>query len=112
MFNEELQNKTYYLCDNPHIDVVSWANLISKHFGVSQPKCLSLSLLKVIALGGDLLKKFGYKNPPLSSFRLNNLITDMVYDISELETICGKLPYTLDEGVKITVDWMAAEKKI
>jgi hypothetical protein len=48
----------------------------------------------------------GYKNPPLTTFRLNNLITNMVYDTQELENVCGKLPYDLNTAVKITSDWV------
>ena len=67
---------------------------------------MPLSFLKAIALVGDLLKKFGYKNPPLTSFRLNNIVTDMVYDLSTLELVCGQLPYGLEDGVKITTKWI------
>lgn len=106
LFSQEPLQQTYYLSDYPHIKVSTWASLIAKYFEVSQPKSLPLSFLKIIALGGDLLKKLGYKNPPLSSFRLNNLITDMVYDLSTLEAVCGQLPYQLEDGVKITTEWM------
>lgn len=106
LFSQEPLKQSYYLSDYPYIEVNSWANLIANEFGVAQPKSLPLSFLKIVAFSGDVLKKLGYKNPPLSSFRLNNLITDMVYDLSHLETACGKLPYTLADGVKITTDWM------
>ena len=66
--------------------------------------------LTVIAKIGDFLQVLGWKNPPLTSFRLNNLITNMVYDMSDLENLCGKLPYNLEEGVKITADWMKNDK--
>lgn len=34
------------------------------------------------------------------------MITNMVYNTSELETICGELPYSLEEGVDITLEWI------
>jgi hypothetical protein len=94
------------LSDYPHIEVSTWASLIAKHFEVSQPKSLPLSFLKAIALVGDLLKKLGYKNPTLTSFRLNNIITDMIYDLNDLKQVCGNLPYSLEEGVAITINWI------
>ena len=45
-------------------------------------------------------------HPPLTSFRLNNLLTDAVFDMSPLELIAGTLPYDMKQGVEITVDWM------
>jgi GlcNAc-P-P-Und epimerase len=106
LFSQETLQQTYYLSDYPNIEVSTWASLIAKHFEVSQPKRLPLSILKSIALVGDLLKKFGYKNPPLTSFRLNNIITDMVYDLNDLKKVCGNLPYSLEEGVAITINWI------
>ena len=106
LFSSEAINKTFYLSDYPHIELKTWANLIAKYFNVKNPKVLSLMFLKTIAFGGDLLKILGFKNPPLTTFRLNNIITDMVYDLSELESICGELPYSLEEGVKITTNWV------
>jgi GlcNAc-P-P-Und epimerase len=47
----------------------------------------------------------GY-NAPLTSFRLNNLLTETVLDLGMTETICGPLPYTPQEGVRLTVEWL------
>jgi nucleoside-diphosphate-sugar epimerase len=111
LFTQDKLKQVYYLSDYPNIEVGTWANLIAKYFDVSKPKSLPLSLLKIVAFGGDVLKKLGYKNPPLTTFRLNNLITDMVYDLSALEDVCGKLPYQLEEGVKITTEWIINKKQ-
>jgi hypothetical protein len=48
----------------------------------------------------------GWQNPPLTRFRLNNMITEMVYETSELERIVGPLPFSEKQGVAITVDWL------
>ncbi len=106
LFTEKKSVSCFYLSDYPNIEVNTWANLIAKHSNVSKPKKLPLFLLKIIAWIGDFLKILGWKNPPLTTFRLNNLITDMVYDLSDLENVCGNLPYSLEEGVKITTDWI------
>ncbi len=63
-------------------------------------------LLSIAAYCGDILKIFGYLHPPLTSFRLNNLRTQMVYDFSNLEDIVGSLPYDLNEGVMETLKWL------
>jgi hypothetical protein len=63
-------------------------------------------VLKLGALTGDLAKALGWTQPPLTSFRLRNLVTEMVYDTRQLEEICGELPFSLEEGVRKTVAWM------
>jgi hypothetical protein len=79
-------------------------------FNNNKTKVIPMLPLKVTAKAGDLLQKMGWKNPPLTTFRLNNLITNMVYDTQTLEKLCGKLPYDLKEGVAITTDWMKKTK--
>ena len=101
----------YYLTDYPSLELKNWANMISSEFKNGKVKEIPFGFLKIIALAGDLLKKAGWKNPPLTTFRLNNLITNMVYDTTDLENLCGKLPYSLEEGVKTTVSWMKNQDK-
>ncbi len=60
--------------------------------------------LKIVAKAGDLAKFLGWKNPLLTSSRLKNMRTDIIYDIDPL--VAEELPYTLEEGVQITVDWL------
>ncbi len=61
-------------------------------------------VLRIVAMLGDLAKLAGWRHPPLSSFRLNNMLTDATYDLDPI--IVGELPYTLEEAVQITVDWL------
>jgi hypothetical protein len=37
---------------------------------------------------------------------LNNLLTDAIHDVKPLEDVCGPSPYTIEEGVARTADWM------
>jgi hypothetical protein len=62
--------------------------------------------MRGLAVIGDLAKKFGMKNPPLTSFRLANLLQPMVHDLEPLEGICGPLPYSMGQGVLMAVDWL------
>jgi hypothetical protein len=60
----------------------------------------------LLAAAGDLSKRLGVRNPPLTSFRLNNLLTNAVFDMSPIQSLSGECPYTLEAGVRITVEWM------
>jgi nucleoside-diphosphate-sugar epimerase len=97
---------TIYLGDYPAIDVEEMANKIQSTLGVAKIKRMNLQFLRVAAVAGDILKRIGWKNPPLTSFRLNNLLTQMIYDLSPLQTLVGELPFTMSQGVDSTVDWM------
>jgi nucleoside-diphosphate-sugar epimerase len=106
----EIQNfnkdKTYYLTDYPPLELKSWADLISLKINNKKVKEIPVFVLKTTALMGDVFTKTLWKKFPLTSFRYNNMITNMVYDTDDLEKICGKLPYSLEEGVDITLEWI------
>lgn len=106
---KESLNQCYYLTDYPPLQLKEWANMVSAEFGTGKILEIPMFPLKVIATFGDLFYKIGWKNPPLTSFRLNNLITHMVYDTTDLEKLCGDLPYSTHEGVKLTTNWMKSQ---
>ena len=58
-----------------------------------------------------MLKIIGLKNPPMTSFRLNNMRTEMVHDTLELEAYCGETPFSTSDGVEITCAWMMKNNK-
>lgn len=107
--SKENTEENYYLSDYPAINLKEWSNLISEEFNGKKTKEVPIFLLKIAGKIGDILLKTGWKNPPLTSFRLNNLITDMVCDTQNLEKLCGELPYKLENGVKITTQWIKNE---
>jgi nucleoside-diphosphate-sugar epimerase len=109
-FPGEFNHKTSYLCDFEPIDVYAWAKQIATLYGGRPPLEVNLGFLKFVAKAGDLLKKLGYKEPPLTSFRLNNIITDMIYDTKDLQAFCGPLPFSQQEGIITTLDWLKKNK--
>ncbi|MBK1882850.1 NAD(P)-dependent oxidoreductase [Luteolibacter pohnpeiensis] len=109
---EVYSGKTFYLCDEPPLEVSAWANQIADAMKVSRPKQVPYFILKSIALGGDLLKLIGMKNPPLTSFRLSNLTCEMLHDGAFLRDNIGAPPYSLEEGVSQTVEWLKSSGSI
>jgi hypothetical protein len=96
-----------YLADYQPIELLQWARAISARFGVPPPREAPVGLLRCFAVAGDALKRMGIvRHPPLTSSRLNNLLTDAVFDLRVLESIAGPLPYGLEQGVAATVDWI------
>lgn len=112
MFSNHLLYKTIYLSDFKNLELKNWANLISNHFHQKNVKEIPYPFLKFLSFLGNLSKKIGYKNPPLTTFRLSNLTTNMLYETHEVEHVIGKLPYTLEESTNITCKWFLQQKDI
>ena len=103
---EEIQGATLYQCDYPPLRLREWAELIRLAMHLPPIRSAPLSLLRMAARAGDLAVSLGWSRVPLTTFRLNNLLTPMVYDTRRLAAMCGRLPFNLLEGVAMTVEWM------
>jgi nucleoside-diphosphate-sugar epimerase len=103
-----ISKKTFYLADYQAVIVSDWANQIARHFGSRPVKSVPVSALRVAAAVGDGLGKFG-RQFPMTSFRLNNLTNDMVYDTTDTEAVVGPLPFTLEDGTTQTIEWMSQQ---
>jgi nucleoside-diphosphate-sugar epimerase len=100
------KDKTYYLTDYPPLELKTWADIISIKIKNKKTKEIPVFVLKTAAFIGDVLTKTFWKKFPLTSFRYKNMITNMVYNSEDLEKICGELPYSLEQGVDITFEWI------
>jgi nucleoside-diphosphate-sugar epimerase len=105
---DSVHGKTLYLADYVPVDVTRMANSIQRALGAEPIKTVNRAILRPVAWLGDALKVLGWRNPPLTSFRLDNLLTPMVHDLEPLRAIVGELPYTMETGVALTVDWLRA----
>ena len=101
---EKVHRKVFYLADYPPTNIRNWADLIQKTMKAKKIRQVPVWILRIAAMLGDLAQLVGWKNPPLSSSRLNNLLTNSIYELDPI--VMGALPYTLEEGVQITVDWL------
>ena len=110
--NQDADSQTFYLADIPKISIQEWADLIRKHLGKSKVPVLSIPIMKLIAIFGDLLKTLGLPDPPRTTFRLNNMLTGANYPIAKTHSIIGSLPFTWEDGVLQTLYWMYQHKLI
>ena len=104
---DEVHGRMFYLADYEPIEVREWANRIAHETGDPRSvKTAPVGLLHALAVGGDLLKRAGWREPPLTTFRLRNLLTEMLYDLDPIRRIAPTLPVPLDEGVARTARWL------
>jgi len=105
-----VHKKLFYLADYEPIDVRAWANEIQQQMMSGKIRSVPVPFLMAIARVGDVLKLFGWSRFPLTSFRLNNLLCPMVYNLEPAKQIVGPLPFSMQAGVQQTVQWLNAEK--
>jgi nucleoside-diphosphate-sugar epimerase len=110
--SEQVNGRTFYLADYPPINVGEMAEHIRQRIGAPALRTVPRPVLEPAAKAGDVLKRIGWRNPPLTTFRLDNLVTEMVYDLGPLREIAGELPYAWQEGVDLTVEWMRARGEV
>ena len=104
--DSNINKSTYYFADYPWYSTKEWANTIQRTLNTKSIKTAPLWILRSIAIAGDIVKKIFNVDPPLTSFRLNNMLTGGAYPINNTKQIVGELPYNLNESVYITAQWM------
>lgn len=103
-----IKARTFYLADDPPIEVREFADRVSAELGHQPVRSLPVPLLRVVARTGDSLERVGAR-VPLTSFRLDNLLAEMTHDLSPLQQVVGEPRYGLEASVPITVDWMRGQ---
>jgi GlcNAc-P-P-Und epimerase len=105
---EMIHRKTFYLSDYDAFTTMEWANAISARLRGRPARTVPEFMMHCAALAGDTLKKLGWKNPPMTTFRLNNMRIDTTgIPLESIKHITGpRLPYTMEQGVEETIAWM------
>jgi len=103
---EKIHMKTIYVADNQSADLYNFANTIRRALRARNIYHVPLWVAKLAAKFGDICKAAGLRNVPLTSFRLNNILTEYVFDMRPIMEISGTLPYSLKTGVERTLEWL------
>tara|TARA_B110000259_G_scaffold187744_1_gene243115 strand:- start:1971 stop:2933 length:963 start_codon:yes stop_codon:yes gene_type:complete len=106
MNDKSILYETLYLADYKPIELKEWSEMIKTHLNANAIRELPFQFFRFFALVGDILNYLGIKNPPMTSFRLNNMQTEQILNIDKLEKYAGKCPYSMEEGVSITCKWL------
>jgi nucleoside-diphosphate-sugar epimerase len=110
---DDVNRQTYYLGDYPQHSIQEWADLIRQQIGRSgKTPVVPISLLRLMGKVGDALKKLGWSDPTITTFRLNNMLTGAHYPIEKTQSVVGELPFSLAEGVQQTLAWMHDQQLI
>ncbi len=96
--------KVFYIGDEPPINIEEWANEIAAELGTRILR-VPFWMLKMVAYVGDLLKFIGISFP-MTSFRLKNMTTDNIIDLSYINQIAPDLPFSRKDGIRATLQWL------
>lgn len=107
--SDKMNKKVFYLGDYPVYKISEWADEIADYLGI---RILNIPffIFRIVAIGGDILKKFGIEFP-MTSFRLKNMTTNNILDISPIREIAPTPPVERKEGTKVTIDWIRESKR-
>jgi len=103
---EIIHRKTFYLADYQPISLRNWTNAIQDRLGAKPIRTCPETMARMAARIGDIINVLGFREFPFNSFRLNNVLTEYQFNLSETEKVCGALPYTVDKGIEETIDWL------
>lgn len=102
--SEIVNKRVFYLGDYIPYNISEWANEIAECLQIHIPY-LPYQILKIGGWCGDIMKIIGIKFP-LTSFRVSNMTTDNVIELSAIYDLAPNLPVSRKEGIRKTIDWM------
>jgi hypothetical protein len=105
----DVAGRVLYLADYEPIEVLAFARELAEAAEAPKVREVPTSVLATLAGIGDLAKKTRVMaHPPLTTFRLNNLRTDMTFDLSATSRVAPELPVGRHEGILRTLEWLRA----
>ena len=100
-----MHRKTFYLADYQPLSLRDYADGLASEMGAPKIPTVPLAVARLLAVTGDALNACGLKRFSFNSFRLNNILTEYVLDLSGTEVVCGPVPFTQEHGIKETAQW-------
>ncbi len=106
---DAVSGRLFYLGDYEPLAIADWAERFRATLGAPAIRRIPVGIARLAARAGDLVNALGWREFPFNSFRLSNVVTSSVVDLTATKAICGPLPVSLDEGVRRTAAWLATQ---
>jgi nucleoside-diphosphate-sugar epimerase len=108
---EQVHRRTFYLADYEPIELRRFADQVQASLDARPIRSMPIWLLRAAARAGDVGQKMGWRHPPMTSFRYRNIVTPEIQDLEPLRKVVGPLPYTADQGIAITIQWLRRSRE-
>jgi nucleoside-diphosphate-sugar epimerase len=102
--SKSIDRKVFYVGDG-NFRQQEWVNAFSRSLTGQDVRTLPTACIGVLAKVGDAMRYCGLKFPIYTS-RFRNMVTSNPVSIQPTLDLLGAAPYSLEEGVEETVDWL------
>jgi GlcNAc-P-P-Und epimerase len=103
-----VHGKVFYLGDRP-ATIDRWVFGFHRAIRGVEPRRLPTAALHVLALAGDAIAAVTGRPFFLTSSRLRSMTQDYLVENAETFRVLGEPPWSLDQGISQTVDWLKHE---
>jgi GlcNAc-P-P-Und epimerase len=103
--SEKVHRKTIYVGDRP-TDLFDWVNGFSLALAGRSVRIVPRALMRILAIAGDIPSRLTGKPFLINSSRLRSMTTNYNTPIPETFDLLGENPYSLEDGVRETVQWL------
>jgi nucleoside-diphosphate-sugar epimerase len=107
---ERIHRRVFYVGDYEPMALQEWADVMSAKLGGRRIRTLPRWFARAGARIGDGVNAAGFRTFPFNSFRLNNVLTEYTFDLSNTREVCGEVPYSLDAAAAETARWFLAKE--
>jgi hypothetical protein len=107
---EQIHRRTFYVGDFEPLALQAWADKLAEKLGARPIRTMPRGAARVVARIGDLINAAGLGWFPFNSFRLNNILTEYTFDMTNTRQMCGENPYTLDTAAAATAEWFLGKR--
>lgn len=101
----QVQGKVLYLADYTPLGLQEWAEGFRRAFAAPPIRVMPRIVARAAARLGDLIAVAAPRFP-FTSFRLGNILTPYQADLTATRSVCGELPYSIDQGIDETARWL------
>jgi len=105
MPEREVNRKVFYVGDEA-ADIYEWTNAFSKALRGTPARKVPRIVLRSMGLVGDVISKITGRVFFINSSRVSSMVTNYVTPIAKTFSALGRPPFWLEEGVRITADWL------
>jgi nucleoside-diphosphate-sugar epimerase len=102
----QVHRRAFWVADYDPLNLEAWAERFRAELAAPPIRTIPRGVAAAGARLGDALVRLGWRSFPFTTFRLTNVVTSYIVDLTATQKVCGELPFDQDEGVVATAAWL------